>query len=326
MGALFHHGGEPSARRALGPWALSLGLVVGCGEGSPAEEGDPERQQSETGGDVSEPSDVALPPVQPLCDGSDDVRFAFASGLSGNVWPLLTFAGEHADLFIAIDGHCSFWVYDGSLRGLRGGVLEAEYASELSNELHIGRYAAVDGDSSLSCYDAGPMGLWDGTAALQMSSCGPSADAPRVWHDAYARIGSLFGELDALATPAWQRTHILPLHHPPETRIRPAMEWLAPLDLQPLALDYMETSNGVSSGVGVLVEDEPTLASLAMMRAATIDAQAAAWSSSPSEALDYLDPGGLYVRDTQTRYFSILVRDEPPEPVLRAVHAAIEGP
>jgi hypothetical protein len=265
------------------------------------------------GGSSTDEDATALPEVQPnICDGSDDVRFVASNGI-GPFALSDTFAAELAGSFVSIDGQCNFWLYDATLEGLRTGVLDTDFANQLSSELQFGRYADLEYRRRV-CRDSSGGRLWDGTGVIN-STCGASGTTGLA--GIVKRVDRLRGELATRSERAWRATHILPLSDPPQSRARPALEWTSTLDLSALAHDYLDYTN-VPSVVGTRIEDTSTLALLAALRDATLDAMA---SASASAASDFAFPG-LYVADARSREFRILLRDEPPEAVADAVRFA----
>jgi hypothetical protein len=282
-----------AVRRWIAVAALAAGQLIGCS------------------GD-----DTALPPTEPLCDGSDELRLVFTSivgfGSFGS-----GFSGKYGSGYLVIDGHCDYWLGSETPRGLRTGRLDASTAAALAEELHFGRYSTVAGFRDPGgCTDAGLAVLDDGTATLR-TTCWPR-DAPRVFREAFSRTSRSYEELDRSGTPAWERTRLLAVRDPFELQPdypgtpRVAQAWDAALDLEPRSVTGIELAQGLEPDAGVLVEDGPTLAVLAEVRRAFDDVV--------PYSLDML------VRDAEGRGYQLLVRDEPPERVRAALEAALVLP
>lgn len=255
----------------------------------------------------------ALPPAQPLCDGSDELRLVFTS-IMGFGYFGSGFSGKYGSGYLVIDGRCDYWLGSETPRGLRTGTLDASTASALAEELHFGRYSTVaDYRDPGGCTDAGLAVLDDGTATLR-TTCWPH-DAPRVFWEAFSRTSRLYDELDTSGTPAWERTRLLAVREPFELQPdfpgtpRTPVAWSAELDLEPGSVSGTQLARGLEPDAGVLVEDAPTLDALAEVRRAFDDFV--------PYSLDML------VRDAEGRGYQLLVRDEPPERVRAALAAAL---
>jgi hypothetical protein len=299
----------------LGGYALALGAWVsasGCGGATVESSADP-------GGDRAGSASA------PLCDGGDGVQFAAWAGL-GYAGPELAFSANPAAQFITIDGHCTYWLYDGSMEGLRTGVLDADFARQLSRELHLGHYAEVDEYSSPVCLDAGPSVIWDGTATLS-NLCGPDDAGPSVWVEAFDRMGRLWAELALRSEYAWGPTFIAPFRdvQPPEDRV--FHEWTSSFNLAQHVMSIDDFERQVSAyppkDVGVLIEDAPTLALLGELRG-----RALAERDPPREGNPWYEyvPPELNVRDGQGNLFMILLRDRVPEAVVNGLSSAARPP
>ena len=151
----------------LGLTFVACGGVVG---GSDVESGSSE-----------DPTGSELPPIQAICDGSDDVRLSYAvmNGIASfQQYPY----GRFDSSFFAIDGRCNYWFGgDGSIRGIQGGRFDAERGRRLSQELQFGRYSSVAGFRRTEvCLDGGLERLSDGTGVIQdaSSDTGPYATSP----------------------------------------------------------------------------------------------------------------------------------------------------
>ncbi|HTV17718.1 MAG TPA: hypothetical protein VMG12_03580 [Polyangiaceae bacterium] len=252
-----------------------------------------------------------LPPVQPICDGSDDVRFVFTAFAGFPAHYATTFTGSYGGRYLVIDGRCNYWLGSDTLVGLRTGTIGVDAAATLAEELHFGRYASVaDFRDPGQCTDAGLSILDDGTATLR-SSCFQPDDVPRIYGEAFTGASRLVQSLDASAQPDWQRSTLLAINDPldltqplPGGAFRVPVPWTAPLDLEPRSVTNLDLTRGLDADTGVLVEDEPTLAVLAELRLAQYDGY------------------DLFVRDDRERIFQLLVRDEPPAAVRAALEAA----
>lgn len=103
-------------------------------------------------GDGSAP----LPPAE-ICDGSDDIRFVYFTGI-GFTDERASFYNEYGHRLLAIDGKCHFWAKeDGGL--LLEGDLDAPELVTLQ-QAHYGKFGTYPKENS-QCVDAGANILWD---------------------------------------------------------------------------------------------------------------------------------------------------------------------
>jgi hypothetical protein len=251
--------------------------------------------------------DAALPEVQPICDGSDDVRLTFAA--PGGFFSRSPFSQRYGSVSLAIDGRCSYWIADESLRGLRVGTIDAASAAVLSRELHSGRYQTAEGyRPNAACSDDVPRFLSDSTGTIQQYACGNEA-APPVVAESFERAQRLMVELASGATPAWSPTRVLAVKDP-DLVDGPVFAWPA-FELAARAVSQRDIAYTVPPGAGVLVEDSATLAQLTELRLAALD--------SNEYAAD------LLVESSEQRY-RVFLRDEPPEAVTLAVQRTLSLP
>lgn len=287
------------ARRGLPlPTLLAL-CAIGCGSGS--------------GERHPEPGTDLQSATLTLCDGSDDVRFSFVAGL-GPREPMLAFGARYGQEYVAIDGSCRFWIYDLSLQGLRSGTLDRAYANgALANALHLGHYADLEDVASPICVDGGGVSLWDTTGTL-VAGCPRSSDERGPLAESFIRAQGLLAELAPRSTPVWARTRLLPLTEallplgvPAPS---PQAAWTGGLDLGSASISAVDYTNGVAAPDGLLVEDAATLELLRELRAAGV-----------ARGLDeYLYPG-LFLTHPAAGEVQLLLRDEPPPAVARAIGA-----
>ena len=255
----------------------------------------------------SEPSEPALAAIEPICDGSSDVRLAFGT-IGGFASYGSAFAGRYGDQYLVIDGSCRYWVGGESLLGLRTGVLDAQRGLELSEQLHFGRYAQVQPEPEQVCPDAGIALLRDATGTLSASYCGLE-EQPHVLREALQRAPGLAERLRDEGDAASGATTVLALRdaglppNGPEQRVVGA--WTSDLDLDAGAITFLDLARGLEPGAGLLIEDDETLGLLAALRAAELRRD--------PNALD------LRVQDAGARQFQLLVRDEPPAAVRDAL-------
>jgi hypothetical protein len=247
-----------------------------------------------------------------LCDGSDEVRWAYAQGLGGRSYEP-PFLAKYGALHITIDGRCEFSLYDASLRGLRRGVINRGFAQKLERELHFGEYASFARVEASICLDSAGASMADITGSVQTDCGWTGPDIPQALLDTVRRIESLPRELDAIAERVWRPVQIQIVSVPqPELTVlprQPIYDWNAPLDLAARALNYADYADSDLPAEGIPVEDDATLARLDELRAIDIEAEAARGFACACVER------GLFVRDAEGRIFQVLVRDEPSEAV-----------
>jgi hypothetical protein len=90
---------------------------------------------SDVGGVADEPK-ASRESKEPLCDGSEVLRFIYVTEGGGQTLTPYYFTEPHGHAFIAIDGECHFDVEDDYMRGVFSGTLTPEDAEELSAVLH----------------------------------------------------------------------------------------------------------------------------------------------------------------------------------------------
>jgi hypothetical protein len=249
-----------------------------------------------------------------LCDGSDDVRFAYGRGLGARE-PLQAFGAANGTEYVAIDGRCRFWIYDMTLQGLRTGLLAPEYAnSQLANELHLGLYSELADPSVNVCLDGGGEWAWDTTGSIS-TSCGVTGERG-TFADTLTRAAELLPELAQRSTPAWDHVYLLPLLGAERPAAIPATEWTSDLDLSPHAVSWVDYTNGLVRDAGLLVEDAPTLSMLSELRIAGDQLI----RSNPRELNASWYPG-LFLSDPRVGELQVLLRDEPPSSVSKVLRS-----
>jgi hypothetical protein len=238
-----------------------------------------------------------------LCDGSDDVRWA-SHHTFGHEW-VPPFIAEYGSSGIRIDGHCQFWLYDTSLRGLRRGVIGAVLERSIMYWSNYGSYARYDNPSFHDgCYDAGGGWVSDGTTTL--GGCA-SPEAPSGLQRALGSASYVHGVLNDIADEyVWRPVQILPLANPNVLRNQPIYDWNAPFDLAAHAVTYAFDEALDRDITPIPVDDPAVLARLDELRIMDIEAEDAALRARSVER-------GLFVRDADGRIFQLFVRDEQPE-------------
>jgi hypothetical protein len=255
-----------------------------------------------------------------LCDGGDDVRFAYGQGLDARQ-PILAFGAAEGAAYIAIDGRCRFWLYDMTLQGLRSGVLDPEYANgPLAKGLQLGLYTSLAKFPHTACPDSGGEWAWDTTGSISRSCAVAGEDGKSA--EAFTRAAELLTELAPLSNPAWDHVHLLPLRDAERPAAIPSTEWTAALDLATHSASWVDYTNGAVATAGILVEDAVTLGVLRELRIASSERMARADRREINESWY----PGLFLLDPRAGELQVLLRDEPPPAVLQILRSRGEEP
>lgn len=239
-----------------------------------------------------------------LCDGSAEVRWAAHQTFGARDW-VPPFIAEYGSGGIRIDGHCQFWLYDTSLRGLRRGVIGAALERSIMYWSNYGSYASFyDPSFEGVCLDAGGAWVSDGTATL--GSC-VSPEAPSGWKRAVGSASYVARELDAISEPVWRPIQILPLANPNVLPKQPVYDWNAPFDLAAHAVTYSFDEALDRDITSIPVDDPAVLARLDELR--ILGVQAADDAGRACACIER----GLFVRDADGRIFQLFIRDEQPK-------------
>jgi hypothetical protein len=255
-------------------------------------------------GDEAEP----LSEVEPLCDGSGGPRLTYAA-TPGFGQPGDAFTAAHGEHWLVVTGSCEYVLADGTLRGLRTGLIDSGESEALAEALHLGRYALASDFVDEPCADAGRRVLVDGSGRLTRVGCGDEA-APRIWREAFDEVWRLFLRLEGSALPDWTATRLLAVRPLESPRADAVQDWPADLDLEAIAIDAIDLTRNLQTFEGVSVRDAPTLSLLSELRRAALRAND--------------DARALYVRDSSSRLFQIFLRDEPPPEIASAIRAALQ--
>ncbi|MCA9593624.1 MAG: hypothetical protein KC776_09950 [Myxococcales bacterium] len=147
---------------------------------------------------------------QPLCDGSETLRFVLYSG-GGYVEQEYGFTNPYGYSLLAITGQCEAYVSQSYMMGVRHLTLTKERAETVAQEVRRASIAAWSSHQDMSCPDAGGNFISDGQS-LASCSCGCDPDAPAglsdalekayQWHDTLWAEGSpLTGPVAVAAAP-----------------------------------------------------------------------------------------------------------------------------
>jgi hypothetical protein len=304
--------------------ALLAAIVCGCAGGqSGTDQSDVDRRQSTTRDDAgveragdpdaaipSPPAPLPtldtpsamLPETQPLCDGSERIRFS-AGFPEGGGGPVEYFNSFGFGSFVVIDGTCRYWVNDSSVRGLRSGVLSTEEAATLSEALHYGQYAVLSAFDLPQCPDGSGPTLTDSTGQLACR-CGACTDVePAEYGESFAAALALRADLSARDEWAWGPSSILPVV---DTEGNATLPWTLAVELSEVAYDTAEQP--FSSDSGVRIDDPGELELLATLRL---------------ESIARNDTNRLFVSDANDVDYALWVRDEPAASVLDALSARV---
>jgi hypothetical protein len=121
---------------------------------------------SESGSDKQDADSNTGALVQPLCDGSDDVRLQYTheGGFVGRYYSFLRPLGFE---YLVIDGRCRFWVNQDVWYGARTGTLTEDRAVALESELHWADLSELAGNwENRGCMDGSTWHLSDGESEV----------------------------------------------------------------------------------------------------------------------------------------------------------------
>ena len=105
--------------------------------------------------------------AEPMCDGSDALRFIQVTEGGGQSITPYYFTEPHGYSFFAVDGKCRYYVEDDYMRGIFTGTLTPDDAAQLSADMHWSELDGwVDLESEGSCFDASTATLIKPNAAV----------------------------------------------------------------------------------------------------------------------------------------------------------------
>jgi hypothetical protein len=301
-------------------WALCatlLAAAVGCTPNPLREEivfGDAGAQNEPFNCDAAEPLDDMPPassglpsiavfqnfdagsaPDDSLCDGSADLRLVVSAVAFRSTVAEIRFLEPHGD-FLALDGHCHFYVQPSASIGMYEGTLSRQQAQALAADLAIAHLADLV-STRTTCYDGAITMIATPQASVSCtcSDCGADAVATRALQYADAWLDQLPMMGEPLAGPV---TALAQQGEPPAALMcYPRQQVLA----WPLSTHVQDTPGliGDARAPGVLIDN---LADVAALR--DVRAQSAQMLLAPTyHALD------VYVRDQEIDY-ALFIRDE----------------
>jgi hypothetical protein len=206
-----------------------------------------------SGGSISARSD-------PVCDGTDDVRFMISQGGSGGGLPWeIGFTNPYGSDFAFVDGHCRFVTGSRNDRGYHEGTLEADQALELSNESAWRSLPELNGYEGPQCADCPTAIVSDGAHRM-------------TWHDTispdpHEEQRTIFGWFQRFRTLGQESTGpvrvlAVPWDPPDGTALQ---DW--PLAVDPATLG---SDAGYTASSGVRFDDPADTAALRALRAKSV--------------------------------------------------------
>lgn len=235
------------------------------------------------------------PPLDRMCDGSSELRFAAVVSGGGMVPGYDQFLKPYAWKFLLVDGTCRYYVSTDVSGEIRTGTLSATEELELSSAAGWGSLAAWDGHIDDSeCLDGAGERLF-GPGASAGCTCGCDSDAPEGLEAALTAVTVLEAEYGASGAPL--ETPLRVVAAPPDwPSQKPIFDWPLEWPIADIAEDSLYTLTAES---GITLEDTEDVAAL---RALRDEAEAAGETS-----------GILFVRDDDDTVHALLVRDLLPE-------------
>lgn len=258
--------------------------------------------------------------VETLCDGSEDVRVAFASSrnfldVSGVYY---YFAQSHGDAFFAIDGQCRFW--QGRLAGgqVYSGTLSAEAAQALAVEVglgHVSEHGTYADDEG--CDDGASSVLWTPAGSIRCNClCAENPDASAAWRRAFRAAERARSELFVSGQPM---TGPAQLGLTGFGAVLAAFPQPWPLERAPRANETVEVYSSTGSvslneSSGVLMTDASELSLLRVAR----NLYQGSVAGSEHTPMVWTNP-----ETGEVQGFDMLLRDEVPAAVQDALDAVL---
>jgi len=252
-----------------------------------------------------------------LCDGSEDVRFAWFVG-GGFVSTYYSFTASRGLGFLAIDGQCRFWRSTEPGGVVYAGALDPDDAEAFASTLDYERVLGIGTfEDPPDCSDGGTDVIWTPESRITCS-CGPCSDnpsAPSGWTVAFrtmsdARLDDWFGAGQPMTGPA--RMVLLAFDDNPSDP-NPLLPW--PLSRAPRASEFYSAPAAIDESAGVDIADPDELSLLRATRATYL---------ARMPGFDHTQL--VYITPSSTSAFDMLLRDEVPAPVQTALRAASRVP
>lgn len=244
-------------------------------------------------------SDVGPPPLGPICDGSNDVRFAWHA--AGGFISLETRFLEPLGQFFVVNGQCQYYAMRNGKIGT--GMLSAEQAEQLTQISHWPDYASWGSFTDrFSCPDAGVVSLLAPNIRLSCT-CGCDDDAPTGLSQAFSEVTPFTSMVQDNAVSLMEAVSVIaiPWDEGMGDATVAAQAWPLTRELTSVAVPALESTTS-----GTYISDPDEVAALQALRAA--------WQGA----------GALIkVRDEAGDLHGVLVRDELPEDTREAVQALL---
>ncbi len=137
--------------------------------------------------------------AEPLCDGSDGIRFLLTSG-GGMVLPESQFTNPFGHSYLAVTGKCEAFVGENYMDGVRTVTLSTADADALAQDVRRTQVQSWKDHVDQGCPDAGRVSISDGQT-FAWCSCGCDPDAPAGLEAAIDKAGTWRAKLWSEGTP-----------------------------------------------------------------------------------------------------------------------------
>lgn len=244
------------------------------------------------------------PPLAPICDLSDTVRFGFTSG-GGFVGNTYSFTNPYGNMFLFIGGGCRYYASVDYMTGVSSGTLTQEQIAALTSEVGWDRLREWSSYQDSVCPDAGSSVIMaPGVAATCICQCrdeGPAGiDDAMLKSATWTRTLTSSGELSTGPIQAVAIEQIRPSGH--------ELAWSLDRPITSIA-DLVQL--GPSSPIGFARFD--AAADVAALRALR---RAALMQEQYAQFVPVLDQGVAYL---------LFARDDLPEALVPAIDELIRS-
>jgi hypothetical protein len=187
---------DTPSRVCAAPSAITTAVTLPSGDAASTAAPDPSGDAAVPA--PSEMSMVELPSNPKICDGSDAIRLVVHRYIDGLFSGPSLFTGANGTRFLAIDGHCNFWIST-ELGIVREGTLldtTPLAAYETTTYGKLGNFS--DFRPMYACQEGYPTVLWD-PSGVTADTCGLQEPTPPAgWVEAFIHADELMQALAAV--------------------------------------------------------------------------------------------------------------------------------
>jgi hypothetical protein len=235
-----------------------------------------------------------------LCDGSADIRLAFALE-GGAVDTTYQLTNPYGHSFLFVDGRCHYYASGSWMKGVVQGDLSKARAAQLAQALDLKRIETLDYHDVDGCPDAGVVWLRTHSGYTDCT-CGCDATAPKGTEDAIDAAGMLKDELADSGAPLASTILLAAILEERSSGGRAVQAWPLIWPLSDLAVNWETYTRKPDSSLRHLVGEEAEAAR--------------ALRAEPLRADPYAR--GMQVSD-QGKTYSLFMREELPDEAADAI-------